>query len=76
MDTLKPWASTVSIKGNIIPAVLESTDSYNKWTGGNTEEILDMNVIMTIVEGRIVYEKSRDAKFCVSAFFSAPDNSR
>ncbi|HDZ41618.1 MAG TPA: hypothetical protein ENH59_08070 [Bacteroidetes bacterium] len=69
MDTLKPWASTVSIKGNIIPAVLESTDSYNKWTGGNTEEILDMNVIMTIVEGRIVYEKKQRRKILRLCFF-------
>ncbi len=39
MDSLRPWASTVIIRDNIIRAVLDTADSFDKWESDITRVI-------------------------------------
>ncbi|MDT8400989.1 MAG: amidohydrolase [Bacteroidales bacterium] len=60
MDTLKPWASTIIIKGNTISAVLDSTVSHNKWMGRNTE-VIDLDgafVLPGFIDGHMHFNRA------------------
>ncbi|MBS0011551.1 MAG: amidohydrolase [Bacteroidales bacterium] len=60
MDSLKPWASTVIIKDNIISAVLDSGIPYKKWAGKNTR-VLDLDgafVVPGFIDGHVHFNRA------------------
>jgi len=60
MDSLRPWASAIIIKDNIIEEVLDSSSTFDRWQGDNTR-MVDLEgafVLPGFIDGHVHFNRA------------------